>query len=101
MQPFPNMDDNKKLIVAVGNDLVDMLAYENEDFIRKTGGALGGMTYVEKEFIEQTLTMLSEQPITVPGGSACNTAVGVGRLGGVARFIGKCGNGELAAFFDG
>ena len=100
MQPFPNMDDNKKLIVAVGNALVDMLAYENEDFVRKTGGALGGMTYVEKEFIEQTLTMLSEQPITVPGGSACNTAVGVGRLGGVARFIGKCGNGELGAFFE-
>ncbi len=100
MQPFPNMDDNKKLIVAVGNALVDMLAYENEDFVRKIGGALGGMTYVEKEFIEQTLTMLSEQPITVPGGSACNTAVGVGRLGGAARFIGKCGNGELGAFFE-
>ena len=88
------------MIVGVGNALVDILAYENEDFVKQTGGALGGMTYVEKEFIEQTLAMLSEQPITVPGGSACNTAVGVGRLGGMARFVGKCGNGELGAFFE-
>ena len=101
MQPFPNIEDDKKLIVGVGNALVDILAYENEDFVEKTGGAIGGMTYVEKEFIEQTLTMLSKQPIIVPGGSACNTAVGVGRLGGAARFIGKCGQGELSTLFEG
>lgn len=100
MQPFPNIPEDKKLIVGVGNALIDILAYEDEDFLKKTGAAKGGMTYVEKEFIEQTLAMLSEQPITVPGGSACNTVVGVGRLGGVARFIGKCGNGELGTFFE-
>ena len=97
---FPNIDDDKKLIVGVGNALVDILAYEDEDFVRKTGAAKGGMIYVEKEFIEQTLAMSSRQPTTVPGGSACNTVVGVGRLGGVARFIGKCGNGELGTFFE-
>ena len=32
----------------------------------------------------------------VPGGSACNTAVGVGMLGGQARFVGKCGQGVMA-----
>ena len=100
MQPFPNIPEDKKLIVGVGNALIDILAYEDEDFLKKTGAAKGGMTYVEKEFIEQTLAMSSQQPITVPGGSACNTIVGVGRLGGVARFIGKCGNGELGTFFE-
>lgn len=100
MQPFLHIEDDKKLIVAVGNALVDILAYEDEDFVKKTGAAKGGMTYVEKEFIEQTLTMLSKQPIIVPGGSACNTAVGIGRLGGVARFLGKCGDGELGTFFE-
>jgi sugar/nucleoside kinase (ribokinase family) len=99
MQPFPNIEDDKKLIVGVGSALIDILAYEDEDFVEKTGAAKGGMTYVEKEFIEQTLAMLSEQPITVPGGSACNTVVGVGRLGGMARFIGKCGKGKLGTFF--
>jgi sugar/nucleoside kinase (ribokinase family) len=100
MPLFPNIEDDKKRIVGVGNALVDILAYEDEDFVKKTGAAKGGMTYVEKEFIEQTLAMSSQQPITVPGGSACNTIVGVGRLGGVARFIGKCGNGELGTFFE-
>jgi sugar/nucleoside kinase (ribokinase family) len=98
MQLFPNIADDKKLIVGVGNALIDILAYEDEDFVKKTGAAIGGMTYVEKEFIEQTLAMSSKQPITVPGGSACNTNVGVGRLGGLSRFIGKCGNGEMGTF---
>jgi sugar/nucleoside kinase (ribokinase family) len=31
----------------------------------------------------------------VPGGSACNTIIGVGNLGNQARFIGKRGNDEL------
>jgi sugar/nucleoside kinase (ribokinase family) len=78
----------------------DILAYEGEDFVKKTGAAKGGMIYVEKEFIEQTLAMSSQQPTIVPGGSACNTIVGVANLGGVARFIGKCGNGELGIFFE-
>ena len=100
MQPFRNIQKNRKLIVGVGNALIDILAYEDEDFLNKAGAAKGGMTYVEKEFIEQILAMSSKQPITVPGGSACNTVVGVGRLGGPARFIGKCGRGELATFFE-
>jgi len=100
MQLFPNIEVDKKLIVGVGNALIDILAYEGEDFVKKTGAAIGGMTYVEKEFIEQTLAILSKQPITVPGGSACNTNVGIGRLGGVTRFIGKCGNDELGTFFE-
>ena len=100
MQRFLNVEDDKKRIVGVGNALVDMLAYEDEDFVKKIGGAVGGMTYVEKEFTEQTLAMLSKQPITVPGGSACNTNVGIGRLGGMSRFVGKCGHGELGVFLE-
>jgi sugar/nucleoside kinase (ribokinase family) len=100
MQPFRKIQENRKLIVGVGSALIDILAYEDEDFLKKTGAAKGGMTYVEKEYIEQTLAMSSKQPITVPGGSACNTVVGVGRLGGSARFVGKCGKGELATFFE-
>jgi sugar/nucleoside kinase (ribokinase family) len=100
MQRFQNIEDDKKRIVGVGNALVDILAYEGEDFVKKTGAAKGGMIYVEKEFIEQTLAMSSQQPTIVPGGSACNTIVGVANLGGVARFIGKCGNGELGIFFE-
>jgi len=100
MHKFDHIQANKKRIVGVGSALVDILAYEDEDFLNKTGGAKGGMTYVKKEFIEHTLKISSTQPTTVPGGSACNTVVGVGNLGGSARFIGKCGNGKLGKFFE-
>jgi len=94
------IEKDKKLIVGVGSALVDILAHEEEDFLKKTGAVKGGMTYVSKEFIEKTLSLSSKPPSLVPGGSACNTIVGVGKLGGIARFIGKCGNGEMGQFFE-
>jgi sugar/nucleoside kinase (ribokinase family) len=100
MNKFSNLNKGKKLIVGVGSALIDILAYEDENFINKTGAAKGGMTYVKKEFIDQTLAISSKQATTVPGGSACNTVVGIGKLGGAARFIGKCGRGELGNFFE-
>ncbi len=98
MLKFDHIPADRKRIVGVGNALVDILAHENDDFLNKTGGAKGGMTYVEKEFIEQMLEITSKQPTIVPGGSACNTIVGVGKLGGSARYVGKCGNGKLGKF---
>lgn len=100
MQSFRNRNKDKKLIVGVGSALIDILAHENEDFLNKTGAVKGGMTYVDKEFIDHTLSLSSRSPVLVPGGSACNTVVGVGKLGGVARFIGKCGAGEMGEFFE-
>jgi sugar/nucleoside kinase (ribokinase family) len=99
MHKFEHIQLDKKMIVGVGSALVDILAYEDDHFLSKSGGAKGGMTYVEKEIIEQLLETSAAKPITIPGGSACNTLVGIGRLGGPARFIGKCGNGSLGNFF--
>jgi sugar/nucleoside kinase (ribokinase family) len=97
---FGNRYKDKKLIVGVGSALIDILAHADEGFLSKTGAVKGGMTYVNKEFIDETL-LLSSQPATlVPGGSACNTVVGVGKLGGTARFVGKCGSGAMAEFFE-
>lgn len=100
MPPFERVQKDKKLIVGVGSALVDILAHEEEGFLTKTGAVKGGMTYVSKEFIEKTLSLASNRPSLVPGGSACNTIVGVSKLGGTARFIGKCGNGEMGQFFE-
>ena len=91
---------NKKLIVGVGSALVDILARENEEFLEKTGAVKGGMTYVDKEFIKQTISNTSQTPIVVPGGSACNTAIGVAKLGGPARFVGKCGRDKMGSLFE-
>jgi len=49
------------------------------------------MVFAENDFIEDVLHRVSSDPVVVPGGSACNTIVGLGSLGNPARFIGKCG----------
>lgn len=91
---------DRKIIVGVGSALIDILAHENDEFIEKTGAAKGGMIYVDKEFIEQTLQQAKSKAVMVPGGSACNTAVGVAKLGGQSRFVGKCGSGQMGDFFE-
>jgi len=95
-----NRYNNKKLIVGVGSALIDILAHEDEVFLSKTGAVKGGMIYVNREFIDETLLLSSQPPALVPGGSACNTVVGVGKLGGAARFVGKCGTGVMGEFFE-
>ncbi len=91
---------NKQLIVGVGSALVDILARENDEFLQKTGAIKGGMIYVDSEFIEQTIASASQAPTIVPGGSACNTAIGVAKLGGQARFVGKRGQDKMGALFE-
>jgi sugar/nucleoside kinase (ribokinase family) len=94
------MDKNKKLIVGVGSALIDILIHEENDFLEKTGAIKGGMKYVDREFIEQTLLQTCQKPIIVPGGSACNTVVGIGKLGGEACFVGKSGMDHMACLFE-
>ena len=86
--------------MGIGSALVDILAHEDEDFLKKTGAEKGGMLLVDKDFIEHTLSQASGGTSTVPGGSACNTVVGISKLGGNARFVGKCGRGKMGRFFE-
>jgi len=94
------IDKNKKLIVGIGSALIDILTHEEDDFLKKTGAVKGGMKYVDRDFIEQTLLQTSQKPIIVPGGSACNTVVGIGKLGGEACFVGKSGADHMARLFE-
>jgi sugar/nucleoside kinase (ribokinase family) len=90
----------RQTIVGVGSALVDILTQESDAFLQGTGAVKGGMVYVDKAHIEQVLAQAAGAPLLVPGGSACNTVVGVGRLGGSARFVGKCGRGAMGTFFE-
>ena len=92
--------NNRQLIVGIGSALVDILIHEKDEFLNKTGAVKGGMTLVDKEFIERTLALSSGSASIVPGGSACNTIVGIGKLGGAARFVGKCGKGAMGALIE-
>ena len=85
--------------MGVGSALIDILAHETDQFITESGAVKGGMTYVDKDAIDHTVGKATLTPTVVPGGSACNTMVGIGRLGGRARFVGKCGNGPMGQLF--
>jgi len=93
-------DRKRQVIAGIGSALVDMLTRENDDFLKRVGAVKGGMTLVDRQDIERTLALASAPPRIVPGGSACNTVMGVGRLGGAARFVGKCGNGRMGTLFE-
>jgi sugar/nucleoside kinase (ribokinase family) len=90
---------NSKYIAAAGSALVDMCLIESDDFLQVTGASKGGMTLVDGHTIKQILSNTTKSPVIVPGGSACNTILGIGKLGGQARFIGKLGNDELGSKF--
>ncbi|MCG8617031.1 MAG: adenosine kinase [Desulfobacterales bacterium] len=79
-------------ITGIGNTLVDILINETDAFLESFGKEKGGMTLVGPEVHREILAKTDQTPAVVPGGATCNTIVGVGRLGGEARFIGCRGN---------
>lgn len=88
------------LVVGVGSALVDLLLPESEEFLASSGAQKGGMTLVEADDIHALLSKAKGSPDVVPGGSACNTIVGIGRLGAPARFVGKRGTDDLGELFE-
>ncbi|MFW6082157.1 MAG: adenosine kinase [Desulfosalsimonas sp.] len=95
-----SVDPDKKTIVCVGSALVDMLAHEEDSFLEAVKTAKGGMTLVDSQYIDDLVSRTGSQPVTVSGGSACNTAAGVGMLGGSARFVGKRGEDRFGEIFE-
>ena len=90
----------KNMIVGIGSALVDILAHETDAFLHKSGAVKGSMTLVDDAIIESILSELKTSPSIVPGGSACNTMIGIAKLGGASRFVGKRGTGSMGAFFE-
>ena len=99
MEYYDKIASGRKMVVGVGSALIDILAHENDAFVDQAGAVKGGMTYVDDEAIDRILERATRAPAVVPGGSACNTMVGIGELGGQARFVGKCGNGRMGRLF--
>ena len=91
---------SEKLIVGVGSALVDLLAHEDDLFLKQIDAAKGGMILVDESKIQNVVTQLTGQPTMVPGGSACNTLVGIGRLGNAASFVGKRGEDALGDLLE-
>jgi len=87
-------------ITGIGSALVDILINESDQFLTTLGKEKGGMTLVGNRDINVILSESDQTPMVVPGGAACNTIVGVGSLGGDARFIGRRGNDAYGERFE-
>lgn len=96
--PMFNADGDRR-VVGVGSALIDILINESEAFASQIGAVKGGMIYVEDALIDAAVAKSADPPQIVPGGSACNTLIGIGKLGGEARFVGKLGDDEYGLLF--
>jgi sugar/nucleoside kinase (ribokinase family) len=90
----------KNCVVGFGSALVDILISESDEFLQQTGIRKGGMSLTDEPSLQRVLANTTQLPVIVPGGSACNTTIGVARLGGRARFVGKLGNGGMGKLFE-
>jgi sugar/nucleoside kinase (ribokinase family) len=78
---------------------MDLLLEENDAFLNRLSAEKGGMTLVDAPAIRTALEGASGQVKSAPGGSASNTLVGIGNLGGHARMIGRVGRDALGESF--
>ena len=88
-----------KKVLGMGAALVDILANVDDSWIESQGVQKGGMNMVGWPQMEKFLLSL-KNPVRVPGGSTCNTMVGLSRLGGRAAFISKIGDDDLGKIFQ-
>ena len=82
-----------KKVLGMGAALVDILANVSDEWIQAQGVQKGGMNMVDWPQMEKFLGAL-DNPIRVPGGSTCNTMVGLSRLHGKAAS--KLGMSDVA-----
>lgn len=88
-----------KKILGVGAALVDMLIRVDDAWVKAVNAPKGGMTPVDFPTLKNLLSGILA-PTFVPGGSACNTIVGVSRLGARAAFLSKVGKDSLGEVFE-
>ena len=88
-----------KTVLGMGAALVDILANVDDFWIESQGVQKGGMNMVDWPQMEKFLLSLNN-PVRVPGGSTCNTMVGLSRLGGRAAFISKIGDDDWGKIFQ-
>jgi sugar/nucleoside kinase (ribokinase family) len=85
-------------VLGLGNALVDILAYAEEDFLAAEGMRKGAMTLIEEDRAESLYGRMGSATI-VSGGSAANTIVGVGSFGLRGVYVGKVKDDTLGRAF--
>lgn len=85
-------------VVGIGNALVDVIAHTDEAFVREHNLEKGSMTLIDADRAEAFYELMPPA-LEMSGGSAGNTIVGVGSLGGRSAYIGRVGDDELGRVF--
>ena len=85
-------------VVGIGNAIIDILAYVDDEFLKKNNIKKGVMNLISSD---RSKELLKEIKISkkVAGGSAANTIVGLSQLGLDTSYIGKVNNDLLGEFF--
>lgn len=85
-------------VVAIGNAIVDVLAFCDDAFIEAQEMRKGTMQLINAERAEALYNAMG-QATEVSGGSAANTLAGMADLGSKTAFIGKVNADELGRIF--
>lgn len=85
-------------VVCIGNAIVDIIAHTDDQFLSKHAMTKGAMRLID-ESAAQSLYIMMGPAIELSGGSAANTAAGIGSFGGRAGYFGKVRNDEFGAVF--
>ena len=82
-------------VFGIGNALLDIQAFVDYDFIKKTGFDKGVMTLIDDEKGKEILEFLKNYKISkIPGGACSNTTSALAKLGGKAIFYGVVSDDE-------
>ena len=85
-------------VVALGNALVDVLAYEDDAFVIRAGIERGTMTMVDAKRSDEIYAEMGPAR-EVSGGSAANTAAGLASFGGRAAYLGRVADDTFGKVF--
>jgi sugar/nucleoside kinase (ribokinase family) len=85
-------------VVAIGNAMVDVLSYEDDEFVVRTGVERGATTLVDGARSEEIYAQMG--PATeISGGSAGNTTAGLASFGARAAYIGRVADDAFGKVF--
>lgn len=93
------MTSNKPYhVVAIGNAIVDVLAFADDAFVEAQAMRKGTMCLIDGARAEELYDSMGTAT-EVSGGSAANTLAGLASLGAKTAFIGKVNDDELGKIF--
>ena len=92
------MSESSLDVLAIGNAIVDVISRSEDQFLTQRGLDKGIMRLIDAAEGEALYADMGPG-MEVSGGSAANTAVGVGLFGGRAGYIGKVSEDELGKTF--